>query len=152
MAENRGVVGSIPTLAISRRRLPWTERLSQQPVAVIGAPLDLGQDRRGVDMGPSAIRYAGLDQRLEEIGRACHDWGNVGTAVAEAVAEGAEELRFLDAIKATCAQVASSCAEPRLTALCRSCSAATTRSRSGRSPACTTTSRAACSGSTRTVT
>jgi len=79
---------------------------SQPPVAVIGAPLDLGQDRRGVDMGPSAIRYAGLDQRLEEIGRACHDWGNVGTAVAEAVPEGAEELRFLEAIKATCVQVA----------------------------------------------
>ena len=79
---------------------------SSQPIAVIGAPLDLGQGRRGVDMGPSAIRYAGLDQRLSEIGRACHDWGNVGTAVAEAVPEGAEELRFLDAIKATCAHVA----------------------------------------------
>jgi arginase len=78
----------------------------QQPVAVIGAPLDLGQDRRGVDMGPSAIRYAGLDRRLEEIGRPCADWGNVGTAVAEAVSEGTEELRFLDAITATCAQVA----------------------------------------------
>ena len=79
----------------------------QQPVAVIGAPLDLGQDRRGVDMGPSAIRYAGLDQRLEEIGRTCNDWGNVGTAVAEAVSEGTEQLRFLDAIKTTCAHVAT---------------------------------------------
>jgi arginase len=78
----------------------------QQPVAVIGAPLDLGQDRRGVDMGPSAIRYAGLDRRLEEIGCTCHDFGNVGTAVAEAVSEGTEELRFLDAIKTTCAHVA----------------------------------------------
>jgi arginase len=78
----------------------------QRPVAVIGAPLDLGQDRRGVDMGPSAIRYAGLDRRIEELGRQCLDWGNVSTPVAEAVAEGDEELRFLDQIKATSAEVA----------------------------------------------
>ena len=78
--------------------------LPQQPVAVIGAPLDLGQDRRGVDMGPSAIRYAGLERRIEELGRACADWGNVPTPVAEAEAEGDEELRFLEQIKATCAR------------------------------------------------
>jgi arginase len=78
----------------------------QQPVAVIGAPLDLGQDRRGVDMGPSAIRYAGLDRRIAELGRECLDWGNVQTPVAEAIAEGDEELRFLEQIKATCVEVA----------------------------------------------
>lgn len=78
----------------------------EPPVAVIGAPLDLGQDRRGVDMGPSAIRYAGLDRRLAELGRECVDWGNVPTPVAESVAEGDQELRFLDQIKATCAEVA----------------------------------------------
>jgi arginase len=78
----------------------------QRPVAVIGAPLDLGQDRRGVDMGPSAIRYAGLDRRIAELGRECLDWGNVQTPVAEAIAEGDEELRFLEQIKATCVEVA----------------------------------------------
>jgi len=77
-----------------------------QPVAVIGAPLDLGQDRRGVDMGPSAIRYAGLDRRLEDLGRECVDWGNVQAPVAEAVAEGDEGRRFLTAIKSTCVEVA----------------------------------------------
>jgi arginase len=77
-----------------------------QPVAIIGAPLDLGQDRRGVDMGPSAIRYAGLDRRIAELARECADWGNVPTPVAEAIAEGDEELRFLEQIKATCAEVA----------------------------------------------
>jgi arginase len=77
-----------------------------QPVAVIGAPLDLGQDRRGVDMGPSAIRYAGLDRRLEELGRRVEDWGNVSTPVAEAVDEGDEFLRYMEPIKATCAEVA----------------------------------------------
>jgi arginase len=81
-------------------------RQDAQPVAVIGAPLDLGQDRRGVDMGPSAIRYAGLERRISELGRECHDWGNVPAPVAEAVAEGDDELRFLDQIKAACAEVA----------------------------------------------
>ena len=78
-----------------------------QPVAIIGAPLDLGQDRRGVDMGPSAIRYAGLERRIEALGRECADWGNVPTPVAEAEAEGDEELRFLEQIKATCGEVAT---------------------------------------------
>ena len=77
-----------------------------QPVAVIGAALDLGQDRRGVDMGPSAIRYAGLDQRISGLGRTCADWGNVFAPVAEAVSEGDEALRFLEPIKATCAELA----------------------------------------------
>jgi arginase len=80
---------------------------ANQPVAVIGAQLDLGQDRRGVDMGPSAIRYAGLDQRITELGRECADWGNVFTPVAEAVAEGDQDLRFLEPIKATCAAIAN---------------------------------------------
>ena len=75
-------------------------------VAIIGAPLDLGQGRRGVDMGPSAIRYAGLEARLNEIGVPTVDWGNVGTPVAEAVAHGDEQARFLPQIKATCEHVA----------------------------------------------
>ena len=78
----------------------------QRPVAIIGAPLDLGQGRRGVDMGPSAIRYAGLEARLNEIGVPTVDWGNVGTPVAEAVATGDEQARFLPQIKATCEHVA----------------------------------------------
>jgi arginase len=57
-------------------------------------------------MGPSAIRYAGLDRRIAELGRECLDWGNVQTPVAEAIAEGDEELRFLEQIKATCVEVA----------------------------------------------
>jgi arginase len=76
------------------------------PVAVIGAPLDLGAGRRGVDMGPSAIRYAGLEPRIEELGRRCVDWGDVVTAVAEASAVGDERVRFLPQIKETCARIA----------------------------------------------
>ena len=77
-----------------------------QPVAIIGAALDLGSGRRGVDMGPSAIRYAGLDARVEGLGRRCEDWGNVTAAVAEASAVGDERVRFLEQIKETCERVA----------------------------------------------
>jgi arginase len=76
------------------------------PVAIIGAALDLGQGRRGVDMGPSAIRYAGLDARIAELGRTVEDWGNVVTPVAESIAYGDEHARFLKEIKATCVDIA----------------------------------------------
>ncbi|HET6695984.1 MAG TPA: arginase [Gaiellaceae bacterium] len=75
-------------------------------VAVIGAALDLGAGRRGVDMGPSAIRYADLDDRLAELGIGCDDWGNVPTAVAEATASGDPKARFLPEIKETCERIA----------------------------------------------
>jgi arginase len=78
----------------------------QRKVAVIGAALDLGAGRRGVDMGPSAIRYAGLAARIAELGLEYVDHGNVGTAVAEAIAVGDEEARFLPQIKATSRQIA----------------------------------------------
>jgi arginase len=77
-----------------------------QPVAVIGAPVDLGAGRRGVDMGPSAIRYAGLNRRLAELGLEIVDWGNVQTPVAEAATPGDEHARFLQDVKAICEQVA----------------------------------------------
>ena len=73
---------------------------------MIGAALDLGQDRRGVDMGPSAIRYAGLDARLDELGHEYVDCGNVETAVAEATAAGDERARFLPQIKDTSRRIA----------------------------------------------
>jgi arginase len=82
-------------------------------VAVIGAALDLGAGRRGVDMGPSAIRYAGLAARIRALGRDCVDFGNVQAAVAEAAALGAERARFLDEIKATCGRVADLVARVR---------------------------------------
>jgi arginase len=76
------------------------------PVAVIGAGLDLGAGRRGVDMGPSAIRYAGLDDRIAELGRRWEDLGDVETAVAEATSVGDERVRYLREIKETCERIA----------------------------------------------
>jgi arginase len=75
-------------------------------VAIIGAALDLGAGRRGVDMGPSAIRYAGLHDRLTGIGYHCIDWGDVETAVQEATEESDESARYLPEIKAACGRVA----------------------------------------------
>ena len=78
----------------------------ERKAAIIGAALDLGAGRRGVDMGPSAIRYADLDDRLRELGIECEDWGNVETVVAEATASGSPRARFLDQIKETCERIA----------------------------------------------
>jgi arginase len=75
-------------------------------VALIGASLDLGAGRRGVDMGPSAIRYAGLAPRIELLGRPVFDWGNVEGAVPEATEMGSERVRFLAPIKQACERVA----------------------------------------------
>ena len=77
-------------------------------VAVIGAALDLGQSRRGVDMGPSAIRYAGLEERLRSLGYAVHDHGNVKTVQPEGAVVANERARYLPEILETCA----SCPKP----------------------------------------
>jgi arginase len=79
---------------------------THQSIAVIGAPLDLGAGRRGVDMGPSAIRYAGLEPRIAQLGRRWVDWGDVVTAVAEASAVGDKRVRYLPQIKETCERIA----------------------------------------------
>jgi arginase len=82
--------------------------MAQTPasVAVIGAALDLGAGRRGVDMGPSAIRYAGLAARITDLGLECLDFGNVQTAVAEAATVGDERTRYLHEILTACELVA----------------------------------------------
>jgi arginase len=78
-----------------------------RPVAVIGAGLDLGADRRGVDMGPSAIRYAGLQERIERLGRVVVDWGDVEVDLPEATEVGDPRARYLESIKRSCRRVAS---------------------------------------------
>ncbi len=76
-------------------------------VAVIGGTLDLGAGRRGVDMGPSAIRYAGLDQQLtDKLGVRVFDEGNVISPVAETAEVGDERARYLPQILDLCDRVA----------------------------------------------
>ena len=52
-------------------------------IDIIGVPIDLGADRRGVDMGPSAIRYSHLQKKLEDIGHTVNDEGNIEVPIAE---------------------------------------------------------------------
>ena len=75
-------------------------------IRVIGVPLDLGQSRRGVDMGPSAVRVAGLEMRLEELGHVVEDGGNVVVAIPEQKKEGDPHAKYLKEITATCTKQA----------------------------------------------
>jgi arginase len=76
--------------------------VSGRKIRVIGVPLDLGQSRRGVDMGPSAVRVAGLEARLEAIGHEVEDGGNVPVAIPEQKKEGDTRAKYLKEITATC--------------------------------------------------
>jgi len=75
-------------------------------IAVIGAPLDLGAGRRGVDMGPSAMRVADLQQRLSRLSYIVEDQGNVAVVQAEAREPGNPHARYLPEIAETCKRLA----------------------------------------------
>jgi arginase len=75
-------------------------------ICVLGVPLDLGASRRGVDMGPSAVRVAGLEARLEALGHQVTDGGNVGVEIAETRKVGNVKARFLEEIAETCVRTA----------------------------------------------
>ncbi|HET9099864.1 MAG TPA: arginase, partial [Acidobacteriaceae bacterium] len=69
-------------------------------------PLDLGQSRRGVDMGPSAVRVAGLQARLEALGHQVTDGGNIAVEIAETQSMGEQDAKYLHAITETCTREA----------------------------------------------
>jgi arginase len=75
-------------------------------ISIIGAPLDLGQSRRGVDMGPSALRVANLNARLSSLGYEVEDLGNVAVRQPEASPEGPQQAKYLPQIAATCESLA----------------------------------------------
>lgn len=81
------------------------------PVGILGVPMDLGQDRRGVDMGPSAIRYARLQPALEELGYRVSDLGNVESPIPEAASGGSGKAWRLRAVREVCSRVARRAAE-----------------------------------------
>ncbi|MGH9418255.1 MAG: arginase, partial [Terriglobales bacterium] len=76
--------------------------MPSKTIRVIGVPLDLGQDRRGVDMGPAAVRAAGLLTRLERLGYQVEDAGNVEAALPEMQAEGDPHAKYLPQIARSC--------------------------------------------------
>ncbi len=76
-----------------------------RPVRLIGVPLDLGAGRRGVDMGPSALRIAGMSAALRDLGCDVQDTGNVAVPQREGLDVGDARLRFLDPIAGVCADL-----------------------------------------------
>ena len=75
---------------------------SKKTVRVIGVPMDLGQSRRGVDMGPAAVRYAGLDARLRHLGHPLEDAGNLAVPIRDSLSDGGG-LHYLTAVRDACA-------------------------------------------------
>src|ERR1700761_3502650 len=71
-------------------------------VEVIGVPMDLGADRRGVDMGPSAVRYAGLHAAIERLGIEAIDRGNIPVRVAESASPEEASAKYLPIIAEAC--------------------------------------------------
>jgi arginase len=76
-----------------------------KPVHLIGAPLDLGAGRRGVDMGPSALRIAGLGEQIAALGRETVDQGNVAAPIREIAREGNVHKKYIGEIAAVCRSV-----------------------------------------------
>ncbi len=75
-------------------------------IGIIGVPMDLGQKRRGVDMGPTAMRIAGLIERLTDLGHQVVDFGNVNGPDRSTAREGAESARYLTDILKMCSNIA----------------------------------------------
>ena len=75
-------------------------------IRVMGVPLDLGQERRGVDMGPSAVRAAGLNQALKNLGHQVEDAGNIHVRLPEEQHYGDRRAKYLKEIAETSRQVA----------------------------------------------
>lgn len=75
-------------------------------VRILGVPLDLGQGRRGVDMGPSAVRAAGLNSALKSLGHQVEDAGNIHVKIPEMQHFGDRRAKYLNEIAETCQDVA----------------------------------------------
>ena len=80
-------------------------------IRVLGVPLDMGASRRGVDMGPSAMRVAGLEARLEALGHHVVDGGNIRVEIAETQGYGDRKARYLKEIAEACTRTAEAVVE-----------------------------------------
>ncbi len=75
-------------------------------IRILGVPLDLGQERRGVDMGPSAMRAAGLNATLKSLGHQVEDAGNIHVKNPEEQHYGDRHAKYLNEIAEACREVA----------------------------------------------
>jgi arginase len=74
----------------------------KRSIDIIGVPVDLGAGRRGVDMGPSAIRIADLEEKLEALGHKVHDRGDIDVMIPETQRVGGDRLRYKQPVLAAC--------------------------------------------------
>ena len=79
--------------------------MAKRRVSLIGVPLDLGAGRRGVDMGPSALRVAGVDEKLAALGYLVEDRGDLPVAIQETQGPGDPRLKYLKEILEVCARL-----------------------------------------------
>jgi arginase len=80
--------------------------MTHQKVRIIGVPMDLGASRRGVDMGPSALRVAGLQTRLKQLGHQVEDIGNISVKQPEEMSYGEKRAKYLSEIAEACKDLA----------------------------------------------
>jgi arginase len=76
-------------------------------ISIIGVPMDLGADRRGVDMGPSALRYADLNEKLQGLGHEVEDLGDLDVIIPETRHFGDPRAKYLKEIADACAHLAN---------------------------------------------
>jgi len=77
------------------------KKIFNENIAIIGFPIDLGSGRRGVDMGPSALRIAGLQNKLKDLGYKVNDTGDIKIEIMERQKIGNLKLRYIDEILKT---------------------------------------------------
>src|SRR5260221_8257622 len=78
-----------------------------QKIRIIGVPMDLGASRRGVDMGPSALRVAGLQARIKQLGLQVEDIGNISVKQPEEMSYGEKRAKYLEEIADACKDLAA---------------------------------------------
>ena len=79
----------------------------KKKVNIIGFPMDLGAGRRGVDMGPSAMRIAHLNEKLQQLGYEVEDLGDISIEIMETQKVGNDKLKYVDEIERTSLKLAS---------------------------------------------
>ena len=78
-----------------------------QKISIVGVPMDLGADRRGVDMGPSALRYADLNRKLQGLGYEIQDLGDLDVIIPETRHFGDPRAKYLKEIADACTHLAN---------------------------------------------
>src|SRR5215470_3481178 len=111
--RRRDVIGTFAPRVKNRRfsrgwraseTLLWCGSMASKKrnIEIIGIPVDLGAGRRGVDMGPSAIRIADLEPRLESLGHKVTDSGDIDVMIPETQKVGQGKLKYKAPILAAC--------------------------------------------------